>query len=131
MHQMDMYIKALPLARQIAACGSDYKSLLKSVVEYSSPGIHNSTCAWPAVRGLSVVWDISVAAVALFDRRIWWCLIERVWRKPLQSKGLAIKSEFALRFLRTLWYKMRRFAGIARRAQTHTRIDTMTWVPSA
>jgi len=26
---------------------------------------------------------------------------------------------------------MRRFAGIARQAQTHTRIDTMTWVPSA
>ena len=53
------------------------------------------------------------------------------WRKPLPGKGLAIKSEFTFRFLRILWYKMRRFAGIARRAQTHTRVDTMTWVPSA
>ncbi|QPL32734.1 hypothetical protein [Pseudomonas fragi] len=53
------------------------------------------------------------------------------WRKPLPGNGLTIKSEFTLRFLRILWYKMRRFAGIARRAQTHTRVDTMTWVPSA
>ncbi len=55
----------------------------------------------------------------------------RTCRNPLQGKGLAIKFEFTLRFLCVLWYKMRRFAGIARRAQTHTRVDTMTWVPSA
>ncbi|WP_228391527.1 hypothetical protein, partial [Pseudomonas helleri] len=30
---------------------------------------HNSTCAQPPVRGLSVVWNISVAAVALGGKR--------------------------------------------------------------
>ena len=85
---------------------------------------HNSTCVRPSVMGPSGVWNISVAAVGLSYKL-------QTRRKPLPDKGLAIKSEFTLRFLRILWYKMRRFAGIARRAQTHTRVDTMTWVPSA
>lgn len=78
------------------------------------------------VMGLSGVWNILVAAVTLSGKSQ-----EPTWGKPLSGKGLAIKSKSTLRFLTFLWYKMRRFAGIARRAQTHTRVDTMTWVPEA
>ena len=99
---------------------------------------HNSTCARPSVMGPSGVWNISVAAVGLsYKLQATSYKLQatsyklQTRRKPLPDKGLAIKSEFTLRFLRILWYKMRRFAGIARRAQTHTRVDTMTWVPSA
>ena len=95
---------------------------------------HNSTCVRPSVMGPQRCLEyfgggsrIELQATSYKLQATSYKLQTR--RKPLPDKGLAIKSEFTLRFLRILWYKMRRFAGIARRAQTHTRVDTMTWVP--